>query len=104
MRRPPVVTAVKSAAAWFEKTVIPGVTFKPNAEGTGRHLNVVSGAGPLWPRYSEIGSDRPLFGDRDKTIHDSVDEISRERRDGYAWFGDAPKRALAHFATWTKQH
>ena len=99
-----VVTAVKSAASWFEKTVLHDVQFKPTGDGTGRHLNPVPGATPLWPRYSEIGSDRPLFGDRDKTIHDSVEEISKERRDGYAWYGDTPKRALEHFAAWRKMH
>lgn len=99
---PTVVTAVHAAAAWFEKTVIKDVIFKPTGDGTGRHLIPTPGATPLWPRYSEIGSDRPLFGDRDKTIHDQIDEISKERRDGYAWFGDNPKRVLAHYAKWAK--
>ncbi len=101
---PAVVTAVRSAATWFEKTIVHDATFKPGTDGTGRHLNHVEGATPLWPRYSEIGSDRPLFGDRDKTIHDNVDEISKERRNGYAWFGDAPKRALAHYEKWSTAH
>ena len=101
---PAIVTAVHAAAAWFEKTAIKDVIFKPTPDGTGRHLIPTPGATPLWPRYSEIGSDRPLFGDRDKTIHDQVDEISKERRDGYAWFGDSPKRVLAHYAKWAKTH
>jgi PelA/Pel-15E family pectate lyase len=101
---PAVVTAVHAAAVWFQKNALHGVIFKPAPDGTGRHLLRSPGATPLWPRYSEIGSDRPLFGDRDKTIHDNVDEISKERRNGYAWFGDAPKRALAHYAKWAKTH
>jgi PelA/Pel-15E family pectate lyase len=100
---PAVVTAVKSAAVWFKKTALYGVAFKPR-DGDGRHLNPVPGAGPLWPRYAEIGSDRPIFGDRDKSIHDNVDEISKERRNGYAWFGDTPKRALEHYENWSKTH
>jgi PelA/Pel-15E family pectate lyase len=99
---PAIVTAVHAAAAWFEKTAIKDVIFKPTPDGTGRHLIPTPGATPLWPRYSEIGSDRPLFGDRDKTIHDQIDEISKERRNGYAWFGDNPKRVLAHYAKWAK--
>ncbi len=39
---------------------------------------------PLWPRYDQIGTDKPIFGDRDKTIRDDVNEISRERRNGYS--------------------
>ena len=99
---PAIVTAVHAAAAWFEKTALKDVIFKPTPDGTGRHLIPTPGATPLWPRYSELGSDRPLFGDRDKTIHDQIDEISKERRDGYAWFGDSPKRVLAHYAKWAK--
>lgn len=101
---PAVVTAVHSAAAWFKKTPLRDVVFKPAPDATGRKLLPSPGAGPLWPRYSEIGSDRPLFGDRDLTIHDDVSEISAERRNGYAWFTDAPKRVLDHYAKWSKLH
>ena len=99
---PEILTAIKAATVWFEKTAINGIVFKATAAGTGRHVVPTPGAPPLWPRYAEIGSDRPLFGDRDKTIHDNVAEISQERRDGYAWFGDAPKHVLARFAPETK--
>ena len=101
---PAAVAAVHDAAAWFQKTPLHDVAFKPAPDGTGRKLLAAPGAGPLWPRYSEIGTDRPLFGDRDLTIHDDVSEISLERRNGYGWFGDAPKRALDHYAKWAKAH
>ena len=101
---PAVVTAVHSAAAWFKKTPLRDVVFKPAPDATGRKLLPSPGAGPLWPRYSEIGSDRPLFGDRDLTIHDDVSEISAERRNGYAWFTDSPKRVLDHYTKWSKLH
>lgn len=101
---PAVVTAVHAAAAWFQKTPLRDVVFKPAPDGTGRKLLPSPGAGLLWPRYSEIGTDRPLFGDRDLTIHDDVNEISAERRNGYGWFGDSPKRTLDHYTKWAKSH
>lgn len=101
---PEVVTAVHAAAAWFEKTALPGVIFKPAPDGSGRRLVAAPGSPRLWPRYAEIGSDRPLFGDRDKTIHDDVNEISKERRNGYAWFGDGPKRVLDQYRAWARAH
>jgi PelA/Pel-15E family pectate lyase len=51
-----------------------------------------------------LGTDRPIFGDRDKTIHDDVMEISKERRKGYSWFGDKPSRALQEYHRWKDTH
>jgi hypothetical protein len=39
-------------------------------------------------RLYELETDRPVFGDRDRTIHNAVEEISPERRNGYGWYGD----------------
>ena len=107
MRRPAPtpneVAAVHAAAEWFEKTKLMDVAFK-NSGADGRHLVAAPGAGPLWARYYEIGDDKPIFGDRDKSIHDNVDELSQERRKGYAWYTDAAKRALEHYGRWIKDH
>ncbi|MEO6569287.1 MAG: pectate lyase, partial [Opitutaceae bacterium] len=101
---PEVVRAVHAAAAWFEKTALHDVAFTRAPDGSGRKLLPAPGAGPLWPRYAELKTDRPLFGDRDKSIHDDVNEISLERRNGYAWFNNGPQRALERYAKWSKEH
>ena len=46
----------------------------------------------------------PIFGDRDKSIHDDVNEIGLERRNGYSWFGAGPGGALKAYETWAKAH
>lgn len=94
-----VVASVSAAAAWFKQTAIYGYAFKFTSL-QGRQLVASSGGGPIWARYYEIGTDRPIFGDRDKTIHDQVRDISAERRKGYSWYGDAPKRALRRYEGW----
>ena len=43
-----------------------------------------------WSRFYEIGTNRPIFGDRDGRVHYSLDEISKERRNGYRWVGRYP--------------
>jgi len=101
--RKEVVGAVRAAAAWFEKTRISDVAFQRSDDG-GRRLVPSPGDGPLWARYYQIGTNRPIFGDRDKTIHDNLDEISRERRFGYAWYRGDPQRALEQYDLWTKTH
>jgi PelA/Pel-15E family pectate lyase len=100
---PQIISAVHDAAAWFEKTKIADMTWQRNDAGE-RRLVPQPGSGPIWARYYEIGTDRPIFGDRDKTIHDKLEEISRERQRGYAWYRDTPKRALEEYAVWSKTH
>ncbi len=41
-----------------------------------------------WARFYEIGSDRPVFGDRDGSVHYNLSEISKERVEGYRWIED----------------
>ncbi len=98
-----VVAAVCSAAAWFEKTKVGNQAYRL-VPGQGRRLVDAPGNGPLWARYYEIGTDRSIFGDRDRSIHDDVNEISLERRNGYGWYHDTPKRVLEHFARWSQSH
>ena len=97
-----VVRAVHAAADWFAKTRIEHVSYR-RGDGAPRLLQDDS-AGPLWSRYYEIGTDRPIFGDRDKTIHDKVEEISLERRRGYGWYRDSGSRALEIYEAWAKKH
>jgi PelA/Pel-15E family pectate lyase len=101
---PAVIAAVHGAAAWLEQTALHDKAFKAANADDGRLLVDAPGAGRLWARFCEIGSNRPLFGDRDKTIHDHVGGISRERRDNYAWFVTEPERALKRYAAWAKKH
>lgn len=97
------VAAVHAAAVWFKKNEIRDVAFT-KVGGQDREVVPKPGAGPIWARYYEVGSDRPLFGDRDKTIHDNVREISQERRNGYSWYSHKPQRALDQYAVWSKDH
>ena len=96
---PAVIASMDAAAAWFKKTAIYDMAFRSSTNG-GRVLESAPGAGPIWPRYAEIGTDRPIFVDRDKTIHDNLAEISVERQRGYAWYNGAPKAALDRYVTW----
>jgi PelA/Pel-15E family pectate lyase len=94
--------SIRAAAAWLKKTAIPGQRWVRTPEGS--QLIPSPGAEPLWPRYDQVGTDLPIFGDRDKTIHDHVNELSLERQRGYRWFSPDPKRALDRFDQWNKEH
>jgi PelA/Pel-15E family pectate lyase len=94
--------AIRAAAAWFRKTAIYGQSWGQTTEG--RRLISTADAGPIWARYYEIGTDRRLFGDRDRSIHDNVNEISEERRNHYQWYSADPQRAIVRFESWNKEH
>jgi mannose-6-phosphate isomerase-like protein (cupin superfamily) len=95
---PEVVDAVKSAVAWFERTALKDVAFT-RANGTNQ-LVARPGARPLWARMYELGTDKPIFGDRDRTVHFAFAELSSERRAGYAWYGTWPSAALEAYGKW----
>jgi PelA/Pel-15E family pectate lyase len=107
---PQQVAAVHAAADWMTKAAIYGYRYgsgdfrADRASPDGRKLVAVAGAGPIWARYYQIGTDKPIFGDRDKSIHDDVNELSRERRNGYAWYNNAGIAVLAHYKTWALAH
>lgn len=92
-----VRSAVRSCAAWLQAHSVRDLAFRMTP--TGRRSVAQPGA-TTWARNYDIATGRPIFGDRDKTIHDTVNDLSRERRDNYAWYGDRPLAALARFARW----
>ena len=56
-----------SAIAWYQRSEItPGV----------------------WARMYELGTNTPIFGDRDGKIKYRVEDLSLERQTGYSWKGD----------------
>jgi PelA/Pel-15E family pectate lyase len=102
---PAVVATVNAGAAWLKSAAINGQEWVGGRDTPGgRHLEAKAGAGPIWARYYSISTGLPIFGDRDKTIHDDVSELSLERRNGYAWYSAGPQSALDAYAIWSKDH
>lgn len=92
---PRIVEAVESAAAWFDRTAIRGHRYTEE-----RELVEDATAGPLWARFYEIGTNRPLFSDRRGLILYDWREVSEERRRGYAWYTDRPAATLRRYEAW----
>lgn len=92
--------AIRAAVEWLRRSAIHERAWKRTPGG--RNLVPDPHAAPIWARYYQIGGNFPIFADRDKSIHDSVDELSAERRNGYSWFGSEPLRALERYETWNR--
>ncbi len=97
---PEIISAVDGAVAWFDHAAIHGirVELQPDDKAAkGRNKVVVNdpAAPPMWARFYEIGTNRPIFCDRDGVARHQLSEIGYERRNGYNWLSDWPAKLLA---------
>ena len=96
---PEIMAAVQAAIIWFERVKLTGIRIELVAapelpHGQDRRVVPDPAAPPLWARFYEIGTDRPIFGGRDTIIRYSLAEVAAERRAGYRWYVDDPRRLL----------
>jgi PelA/Pel-15E family pectate lyase len=96
---PEVVAAVDGAVAWFEAAKLTGIkqVVVPDPQsprGTNKVVVKDPAAPPLWARFYGIGTNRPIFSDRDGVPKQNLADIGYERRNGYAWLGTWPAEVL----------
>ena len=92
VQTPEIRDAIESAVRWFEANRINGYRWE-RVKGSNT-LIADKTAGPIWARFYEIETMRPIFIGRDSVIHYNVSEIEAERRDGYAWYVDSPRELI----------
>jgi PelA/Pel-15E family pectate lyase len=95
-----VVAAVEGAIAWFRSAKIEGVKVvqKPDPSLPGGMDRIVvsdPAAPPIWARFYEIGTNRPIYSGRDSVVRYSLAEIELERRVNYSWLGPYATDLLA---------
>lgn len=108
-----VINAVQDAVAWFNQSKIMGIkveTFDApemvtpyRISKTDKRVVSDSAAPPIWTRYYELKTHRPLFCNRDSKVVYSLAEVARERRDGYSWYTYAPQKVLNLYPKWQQQ-
>lgn len=108
-----IIQSVQSAVKWFSDSKIYNTrveTFDAPKEESKymtitKDNRVVSDttAPPIWTRYYELGTGKPLFCDRDSKYLYSMAEVSRERRVGYAWYTYNPEKVLKKYRDWQKK-
>ncbi|MBD0371352.1 MAG: pectate lyase [Pyrinomonadaceae bacterium] len=106
---PQVIEAIEAAVNWFEKTKLSGIRWVERADpskpqGFERVVVKDPNAGPLWARFYEMGTNRPIFVGRDAVIKYDVMEIEAERRNGYGWYSEEPAELLNEdYPAWRKK-
>lgn len=94
-----VIDAIESAVKWFEKTKITGIKVetipvKDSPRGVDRVVVQDKNAPPLWARFYEIPTNRPIFIGRDKVLRANLADIEIERRTGYSYYTNSPQKLL----------
>lgn len=87
---PEIVAAIGGAVEWFHQVEIHGRRLEKIHRDDGRLERVLTedpGAPPLWARFYELGTNRPLYLDRDSVFRYNFSEIGYERRSGYDYHG-----------------
>jgi len=108
-----VIDAVQNAVLWFNTSKINGIKIETFAapemvtpyriSTTDKHVVNDSSAAPIWARYYELKTHRPLFCNRDSKVVYSLAEVERERRDGYGWYTYEPQKVLKRYTEWQKK-
>lgn len=116
---PEIRAAVEGAVAWFEAVKLEGIRVEATvdaSQASGEDRVVVDdpNAKPLWARFYELGTNRPIFSSRCEVEQCKTDpfymrryslaEIENERRVGYAWYGDWPAAALSEYQAWKSKY
>jgi len=103
-----IIKAIQNAVAWFDRVKLTGIRQVNKPDDSERSYDKVvikdSTAPPIWARFYQIGTNRPIFCGRDGKIKYTMAEIEHERRTGYAWYGYGPADLLARdYPAWQKK-
>jgi PelA/Pel-15E family pectate lyase len=110
-----VVKAVDGAVAWLRHVEITGwriETFEAPAEQfqyhsstKDRRLVADPTASALWARFYDVKDNSAVLATRDSQRVARYEDIPRERRTGYEWYGSWPKRLLSkEYPQWKASH
>ncbi len=105
-----IIESVQSAVKWFNDskiyyTRVKTISAPPEKSQWRTSMSdqvvvIDSLAPPIWTRYYELRTEKPLFCDRNGKFLYSLAEVSRERRSGYSWYTYAPKMVLDKYPEW----
>jgi len=96
---PEMIRAVEGAVAWMESAKLEGIRVERREDrnapkGWDKVVVKDPTAPPLWARFYDIQTNRPIYSDRDGVAKGSLAEIGYERRNGYGWLGNWPRELI----------
>lgn len=101
---PAVVAAINAAMAWFQAHAVTGwrletfettpAQFQFHRTTVDRRLVADAGAPLLWGRFHDLQDSSVLLANREAERVARFEEIPRERRTGYHWYGTWPQALI----------
>lgn len=98
---PEVIHSIHAGARWFQTKRLDGLR-ETRVDGDKRIVADAT-APPLWSRFCDIETGRPIFAGRDGVKRHDYAEIEAERRNGYAWYGAWGTEVLSRYAAWQQR-
>lgn len=92
---PEIKAAVEAAIQWFKESEQKDTEYVKKGDN-GVYFKNTTGH-RTWYRFYEIGTNLPIFCDRDGIMKHDILEIGEERRHGYSWAGDWAKNILKNY-------
>jgi PelA/Pel-15E family pectate lyase len=107
-----VINSVASAVKWFEDSKIRGIRVEEfntpdfitplRTLKTDNRVVEDKSAPPIWARFYEVGTHKPLFSNRKSELLYSMADVDRERR-AYGWYTYQPQTVLDQYPAWQKK-
>ncbi len=92
---PAIEKAVNAAVQWFKSNKIEGYSYEVVKQNNKAVRTLMQDQNSVvWSRFYDLESNKPIFGDRDGSIKYDYTQLSEERRNGYSWFVDSPKKLI----------
>jgi len=97
---PAIIRAIEGGVAWYKGAQLEGLRI----ERTSHDCIVRSdpSAPPTWARFYQIGTDQPIFAGRNGVIRHHLADVEKERRAGYAWYGNWGREVLEKYESWCR--
>lgn len=95
--------AINAAVDWFGTVKLTGI--KVTQKGNDHVVVKDKNAPPLWARFYDLKTNKPMFVGRDGVVKNSLVEIEAERRNGYAWYVNSPEKLLSEdYPKWKRKN
>lgn len=105
---PEIINSIEGAVKWLRSVAIMGIRLDKKLNSVGRkdiQLIPEMEAAPLWARFYELNTNRPIFPDREFIINYNFNEVCLERQSGYDFHGYWAKSLIEHkYPKWRAKH